>query len=58
MTKENISLQTDFFVPLKNLFPQLKSIMITCRLIDPDKLNVPDDSLSVVKDSITVLVKR
>lgn len=28
------------------------------RLIDPDKLKVPDDSLSVVRDSITVLVKR
>ena len=30
----------------------------TCSLIDPDKLNVPDDSLSVVKDSMTVLVNR
>lgn len=37
---------------------ETKSSMITCRLIDPDKLKVPDDSLSVVRDSMTVLVKR
>jgi len=30
----------------------------TCRLIDPDKLKVPDCLLSVVNDSITVLFKQ
>lgn len=31
---------------------------ITCLLIEPDKLNVPEESLFVVKDSMTVLVKQ
>lgn len=33
-------------------------IYITCLLIDPDKLNVPDSSLFVVSESIMVLVKQ
>lgn len=43
---------------IKLLSIKQNQVWSTCRLIDPDKLNVPDNSLSVVKDSMTVLVKR
>ena len=37
---------------------QNELIYMPLRLIDPNKLKVPDDSLSVVRVSIIVLVKR
>lgn len=41
-----------------NKLQALENYTITSRLIDPDKLNIPDVSLFVVKDNMTVLVKR